>query len=156
MTQFASKSTRFAGTIKLAGPVDEVFPLFSPVGERLWVPDWEPELLHPPGVSWEVGLIFRTREETRDAIWVVTRLDHAAHRVEYYRVEPGRYVARIEVSCVGRAEHITEASTVYEFIGLSESGNAEIEAMTLGNFNQKMARWIDWINGYLAGPNPRW
>lgn len=128
--------------------------MFSPLGEKRWVPDWNPELLHPPSVSWEAGLIFRTREEAGDAIWVVTRLDRAAHTVEYYRVEPGRYVARIEVSCVGNAEQTTEASTVYEFIGLSESGNAEIAAMTQDSYSQKMARWTRWINGYLAGRTP--
>src|SRR3990172_4006129 len=137
MSQFASKSSRLVGKITLAGPVDEVFQLFSPLGEKLWVPDWNPELLHPPEVSWEAGLIFRTREETGDAIWVVTLLDRAAHKVEYYRVEPGRYVARIEVSCAGNAEQTTEASTVYEFIGLSESGNAEIAAMTQDSYGQK-------------------
>src|SRR5262249_45979653 len=73
MSQFASKAVRFVGKISLTGPVDEVFQLFSPLGERLWVPDWKPELLHPPGVSWEAGLIFRTREEAGDAIWMVTR-----------------------------------------------------------------------------------
>jgi hypothetical protein len=103
MSPFVSKSARLVGTITLAGLVDEVFQLFSPLGEKLWVPDWNPELLHPPEVSWKAGLIFRTREETGDAIWVVTRLDRAEHTVEYYRVEPGRYVARIEVSCAGDA-----------------------------------------------------
>jgi hypothetical protein len=125
VSQFASKSVRLLGKITLAGRVDEVFQLFSPLGERRWVPDWNPELLHPPGVSWEEGLIFRTREETGDAIWVVTRLDRVRHEVEYHRVEPGRYVARIEVGCAEVADQVTEASTLYEFIGLSESGNAE-------------------------------
>lgn len=122
MDQFASESARLVGTLTLAGPVDEVFQLFSPLGEKLWVPDWHPELLHPPEVTWQAGLIFRKREEKGDATWFVTRLDRAPHTVEYYRVEPGRYVARIEVSCAADAEQTTEASTVYEFIGLSESG----------------------------------
>lgn len=154
MSQFASKSVRLVGKITLAGPVEEVFQLFSPLGEKLWVPDWNPEILHPPGASWDVGLIFRTREETGDAIWAVTRLDRAAHTVEYYRVEPGRYVTRIKVSCVGNGKQTTEASTVYEFIGLSESGNAEIAAMTQNNYDQKMARWTRWINGSLEGRTP--
>lgn len=154
MSQFTSKSVRLVGKLTLIGPVEEMFQLFSPLGEKLWVPEWNPELLHPPSVSWEAGLIFRTREETADAIWVVTRLDRAAHKVEYYRVESGRYVARIEVSCVGNAAQSTEASTVYEFIGLSESGNAEIAAMTQDSYSQKMERWTRWINGYLARRTP--
>jgi len=154
MSQFAPKSVRLVGKITLTGPVDEVFQLFSPLGEKLWVPDWKPELLHPPGVSWEAGLIFRTREETGDAIWAVTHLDRTAHTVQYYRLEPDRYVARIEVSCMAEAEQTTAASTVYEFIGLSESGNAEIAAMTQESYDQKMARWTRWINAYLARRTP--
>jgi hypothetical protein len=48
-------------------------------------------------------------------------------------------------------EQVTEASTVYEFIGLSESGNAEIGAMSQDDYDQKMARWTRWINACLTG-----
>jgi hypothetical protein len=152
MEQFKSKSVLLVGNLNLNGPVDEVFQLFSPLGEKLWVPDWNPELLHPLGVSWEERLIFRTREETVDAIWVVTRLDRALHRVEYHRVEPGRYVARIEIICTARTKRTTKASTIYEFIGLSDSGNTEIAAMTQEEYDQKMVRWSNWINKYLNQP----
>ncbi len=145
MSGFSSKSIRLVGTITLAGPVDEVFQLFSPLGEKRWVPGWNPELLHPPGVSWEEGLVFRTKEEKGDAIWIVTRLDHNRHEAEYHRVEPRRYVARIRVRCAAVAERTTEVSTSDEFIGLSESGNDEITAMTQDSYAQKMARWTAWI-----------
>jgi predicted GIY-YIG superfamily endonuclease len=142
---FKSKSIRLAGEIALEGPIEEVFPLFSPLGEKLWVPGWNPELLHPPGVSWEKGLIFRTQEETGDAIWVVTKLDHSAHEVEYYRVEPERYVAHIRVRCSAIAGQVTRVSASYEFIGLSDKGNSEIAAMTQDSYNEKMKRWAGWI-----------
>jgi len=126
-----------------------VFPLFSPVGEKLWVPGWDPELLHPAGTEWAEGLVFRTREERGDAIWIVTRLDRPAHDVEYHRVEPDRYVARIHVHCVAAGQAATDASVEYEFIGLSESGNAEIAAMDEPGYAAKMARWTQWINDHL-------
>ncbi len=146
MNEFISRSIRLAGAITLAGPVDEVFQLFSPLGEKQWVPGWNPELLHPPGALWEEGLIFCTKEEMGDAIWIVTRLDHARHEVEYHRVEPERYVARIRVHCAAVAERTTEVSTSYEFIGLSDRGNSEIAAMTPDSYAEKMARWTAWIN----------
>ena len=150
MTEFISKSVRLVGTLSLHGPIEEVFPLFSPQGERLWVPDWSPELLHPPATDWAAGLIFRTKEETGDAIWVVTQLDLATHTVEYYRVEPGRYVARIVVECTAVDKELTRGATSYEFIGLSEAGNAEIACMTQESYGQKMERWSAWINDYLV------
>jgi hypothetical protein len=150
MAEFIAKSVCLVGTISLNGPIKEVFPLFSPQGEKLWVPDWNPELLHPPDTVWAEGLIFRTEEEMGEAIWVVTRLDHLAHKVEYHRVEPGRYVARIVVSCSAISDQVTEAATRYEFIGLTESGNAEIALMTQAGYAQKMKRWSEWINEYLG------
>jgi len=147
---FKAKSARFSESIRLAGPIETVFPLFSPLGERSSVPDWDPELLHPPAVAWEAGLIFRTGEEMGDAVWIVTRLDRTAHDVEYHRVEPDRYVARVRVQCSAVAPSVTETTTTYEFVGLSESGNRQIEAMTPDAYAHKMASWTRWINEHLS------
>src|SRR5215217_4271418 len=92
MTPFTSQSRRLAGRVQVAAPIAQAFPLFSPLGEKAWVPGWDPELLHPSGANWTEGLIFRTRGESGDAIWVVTRLDRSAWRVQYHRVEPDLYV----------------------------------------------------------------
>jgi hypothetical protein len=151
MRAFTPAAVRLTGTIRLDGPIDRVFDLFSPLGEKAWVPGWDPELLHPPGASWEQGAIFRTREETGDAVWVVTRLERAAHDVEYHRVEPERYVARVHVRCAAAAgADRTDATVVYEFVGLSDRGNADIAAMTDDAYAEKMARWTRWINAHLA------
>ena len=143
-------TARFTGRIQLAGPVDRVFELFSPIGERQWVPGWDPELLHPPDVEWAEGLIFRTREEMGDAIWVVTRLDRDGHSVEYHRVEPARYVARVRIRCEPRSERETKVETSYAFVGLSAEGNAEITVMTAGDYQGKMERWRRWIDASLS------
>ena len=147
---FAAKSIELRSGFRLSAPPSAVFHLFSPLGEKLWVPEWDPELLHPPGVTWARGLIFRTQEERGEAIWVVTALDQARHEVEYHRVEPGRYVARVSVHCRDGADLQTEVVVVYSFVGLSEAGNREIEAMSAPSYEEKMKRWQGWINGYLS------
>jgi hypothetical protein len=128
-----------------------VFELFSPLGEKLWVPDWDPELLHPPGGVWERGLVFRTQEELGEAVWVVTVLDRERHEVEYLRVEPCRYVGRVRVQCQSRALQQTEVAVTYSFVGLSDAGNREIAGMSEAAYEQKMRRWQAWIASYLAG-----
>ncbi len=130
--------------------MSEVFELFSPEAERLWVPGWSPELLHPPGVTWAQGMIFRTLEEKGPAIWVVTRFDREAHDVEYHRVERDRYVARVMVNCAPLGDRRTAAMVTYDFIGLTADGNAEIRAMTDADYAAKMSRWTGWINDYLS------
>ena len=150
MGDFQPRSVELTGSFRIESPAPEAFELFSPLGETLWVPGWSPELLHPPGASWERGLVFRTREERGEAIWVVTKLDREGQTVEYHRVEPGRYVARVAVRCVAHGERETEVHVAYTFVGLSETGNAEIAFMTPEAYEQKMERWKGWITRHLG------
>ena len=131
----------FSGTLEVPAPIEQAFPLFSPPGERDWVPGWDPEYVHPPGSAWEEGQVFRTREERGEAVWVVARLDHEGHAAEYYRVEPGRYVAHITVRCREKAAGLTEVATTYAFTGLSDIGDGDIAAMTQADYDAKMTRW---------------
>lgn len=150
MGDFIARSVEFNGRFVLRGPIETVFDLFSPLGERLWVPGWNPELLHPSGVSWVCGQIFRTQEEAGEAVWVVTALTREAHEVEYHRVEPHRYVARVRVKCTATADQVTEVHTSYGFIGLTAEGNDAIGAMTDASYAEKMKRWERWISQHLA------
>lgn len=148
---FVPRSIELKGALRLPAPPDKVFDLFSPLGERLWVPGWNPELLYPPGASWERGLIFRTREERGEAVWVVTALDRRRHEVEYYRVEAGRYVAWVNVQCLEAAGTQTEVRVTYSFVGLSEVGNRDIAAMSPEAYEEKMRRWQGWIEKHISG-----
>ena len=140
----------FTGKLEVRAPVEQAFPLFSPPGEVQWVPGWNPEYVEPPVSAWEQGQVFRTEEERGQAVWVVARLDRALHDVEYYRVEPGRYVARIAVVCRAGAGDRTEVSTAYSFVGLSDIGNQDIAAMTQEAYDGKMVRWVEWIHRHLG------
>jgi hypothetical protein len=146
---FVARERTLRGRLEVSAAIDETFPLFSPEGERLWVPGWDPEILCPREGVWVEGQLFRTREEQGEAVWLITRLDRAHHHVEYHRVEPGRYVARVDVRCWATMDGDTEVSTSYEYVGLSESGNREIDAMTQEDYDAKMARWSEWIAKYL-------
>jgi len=151
---FAPASIDLRGGFVISASLDTAFELFSPEGERLWVPGWNPELLHPAGVAWARGLIFRTQEELGEAVWVVTGLDRERHEVEYCRVESRRYVARVRVHCRALGAAQTEAGVGYTFVGLSEPGNREIAAMSETAFDEKMKRWEKWIGAYLAQAGP--
>lgn len=153
MPPFTARAARFAGGFTVASGADAAFPLFSPIGEKAWVPGWDPRLVHPPGVEWAEGLIFTTHEELGEAVWVVTRLDRAARHVEYHRVEPGRYVAHVVVDCTPVSALSTDVRVVYEFIGLSERGNADIAAMAADAYAEKMTRWSRMI-GATIQPRP--
>jgi hypothetical protein len=148
-TPFQARTVRLTGTIVLHGPVDEVFHLFSPLGEKKWVEGWDPEILSPRGGDWAEGMVFRTVSQGQEEIWVVAELDRQGKRVVYYRTEPGRLVARVEVGCRALDPGRTEATTVYSYVGLSDAGNAQVAEWTDTAYRSKMERWEKIINDYL-------
>ena len=148
---FTPKIIMMRGRVNIEGEIGKLFPLFSPKGERKWVPEWDPEQLYPVGSDWEEGQIFRTLEDTGEAVWIVSRLDRGAHRVAYYRVEPAWFVVHISIDCRQIDTKTTEATVTYSFIGLSEEGNREIAAMSSTDYEAKMEQWGEWIGEYLAG-----
>lgn len=151
MPGFSPRTVDLEGRFLVAGPPDQVFSLFSPLGETHWVPGWSPELVHPSDDTWVEGQVFRTEEERGPAVWVVSALDLAARTVKYHRVEPERYVARIEVICRPTEDGHTEVETRYGFVGLTETGNRDIAAMTQEQYDAKMDRWRGWIGEHLTG-----
>lgn len=146
---FTPRVVTLIGDFTVNALLDLAFELFSPLGEKSWVPHWEPELLYPAGVNWARGLVFRTKEEHGDAIWIVSHLDQADHRVEYYRVESSRYVVRVEVKCGAVSASETRVHVTYQFVGLSKEGNDQIATMTEEEYKAKMARWKKWVNASL-------
>lgn len=46
--------------IDLAAPPAEVFPLFTPAGEKLWIREWDPRYLHPASGETRQGMVFTT------------------------------------------------------------------------------------------------
>jgi hypothetical protein len=49
MSEFSARSVEFKGRFVVPAPIETVFDLFSPLGERNWVPDWNPRncCIHP-------------------------------------------------------------------------------------------------------------
>lgn len=115
-----------------------------------WVPGWTPDLLYPPGVEWAEGQLFCTREEYGDAIWVVSKLDRSNWNVLYYRIEPGRYVAKVDVRVVPFDDVHSRVLIAYSFVGLSDDGNNDIESMSQRAYDEKMKRWSDWLETCLG------
>ncbi len=140
----------FTGAFVVNGPIDTVFPLFSPEGEKEWVPGWNPETLFPPEATWGEGLVFRTHEESGPATWVVNHFDSASHNVVYHRLEPEHYVARVEVTCRSKTNTTTEVTVQYTFVPLTPKGLAAIVAMTDESYKEKMMRWQRWIDQVLG------
>ena len=143
----AAHATRSA-TIHLHAPPDRVFPLFTPEGERLWVPGWNPRYLWPAAGTTRVGMTFLTEHEGRETTWMVADFD-PGRRAVYTRVTAGLSAVRVEVRCE-RAGDGTAATVRYDYVGLSTDGNASIEQMTETCYREWMGEWETAINAHLS------
>ncbi len=138
-----SKSTSHTATLIINQSAAVLFPLFSPEGERLWVPGWEYE-----NVMGTIGLhedyVFLTKSHDHaaaEAIWIVKHYDPEACRVQYYKIEPGEKVGVISVKCDALDRRKTRLEVSYTYIGLSDSGNRFIEHFTKAAYEQFIGHW---------------
>jgi hypothetical protein len=124
-------------------PIEELFPLFSPEGEKLWVPGWDyTDVMGTPDLAEDYVFLTESHDHaTSEAIWVVKRYDPANWRVEFYKIEPGNKAGVVKVSCKALGEVQTEVQVGYKYIALSADGEAFISGFTEAAYQEFIAEW---------------
>ncbi|MBZ9846474.1 hypothetical protein LB565_00475 [Mesorhizobium sp. CA14] len=145
MTSHLERSHR----IDLAGPIERVFPLFTPMGETLWVDGWNPEFLHPRDGETQEGMVFRTGHGDELTLWACTDWQPKEHRVRYARVTPGSRFGFVEVTCLDNGPDGTQASIAYTFTALGEEGQSYLSKLTEDAFRDMIETWKVEINAWL-------
>lgn len=145
---FAPAHATRSATIHLHAPPDRVFPLFTPEGERRWVPGWNPRYLWPSDGATQTGMTFLTEHEGRESTWMVADFD-PPRRAVYTRVTAGLSVVRVEVRCEPDGDG-TAATIRYDYVGLAPAGNDSVEQMTETHYVAWMAEWEAAINASLV------
>src|SRR5881227_506909 len=88
-------------TIGLNGSVADVTPLFGPVREAEWAPDWSPRFIHPSQGAQREGLVFTTKSgHGGDRLWLLTTYDVRNGHVEYVVMTPAFTANEIKVRVV--------------------------------------------------------
>lgn len=137
--------------ITLDAPPGEAFPLFGPVREAEWADGWAITVLHAEtSLLEEEGAVFTTHlHGDAPTIWLITRYETAAHRIEYARITPGSRAARVLIACEAAVNGRTLARVTYEITALSEAGNRYVEGFTEAEYARMMAHWEQAINRRL-------
>lgn len=131
------------------GKLEDVFPLFGPIKEKLWAEGWEPEVIFSSGALVEEHMIFKTRVATPEKYytWVVTQFREDEHLVEYTVSTPNR-IWFIRVKC--EAEDVrTKATVTYSYTGLNKEGNDLNRSALAKMYSSDLKDWQDAINYYL-------
>ena len=128
---------------EISQPVDELFPLFSPEGERFWVPSWDYENIMGTTDLYE-DYIFLTKNHdhvSTDTIWLVKRYEPESYLVQFYKVEPENKIGIVTVQCFKKAEELTYVQVSYEYIGLTEQGRNFIKSFTHDLYEKFISEW---------------
>lgn len=149
MNPFSASHVRRSHTILLKASIGRVFPLFTPIGEKSWVRDWNPRFLHPPDGETRAGMVFTTGHGGEETFWSLVDLDEQAHRARYARVTPSSRFGFVEVACEPAGPQRTRSTVTYTYTALSEAGNAYIAALTEEEFRRMIDTWQSEINAYL-------
>ncbi len=116
--------------IRLQAPPAEVFPLFGPVREREWSPQWAPRMIFPSDDSMPVaGAVFSTADEHGGQTWVLTAYDPEQGHMRYCIFLPGLLVTEIDIHLQKLGEAQTSAEVLYRHTALSAEGERLVTEM---------------------------
>jgi hypothetical protein len=136
--------------IHVSAAVDRAFPLFEPLGEKLWTHDWEPEMLYPASGVAEVGTVFTTQHADEPAkIWTIIAYEKEQAHVTYVNVLPNVYTSRIDVRCEPDGTEASRVCVTYTLTALTPHGNEYIEGFTQEHYQTYISSWETAIGSYL-------
>jgi hypothetical protein len=138
-------------TIGLNGSVADVTPLFGPVREAEWAPDWSPRFIHPAQGAQCEGVVFTTTSgHGKDRLWLLTTYDVRNGRVEYVVMTPALTANEIKIRVVPDGEQHCKATVTYRRSALVSEGNEEIAKLDAHWAKEQRVHWETAINEALA------
>ena len=137
---FQALQQHLSGEFSLPLDIDTVYPLFTPAGETLWVPDWQPQYFHPSDGHTSAGMVFSTGHGGETTLWTLADYEPASYRYRYVRVTPGSRFVQVAVQCQALGAANTGVQVSYTLTGLSEAGNATIRDFAAG-YHAMLAEW---------------
>lgn len=112
-------------TIHLSAPPGDVFPLFGPLAEREWSPQWAPHFLSPVDCTGIArGAVFTTTDEHGEQTWVLTAYDPQEGHISYCIFWPGFVVSELDIRVRKSGSDASSVEVVYRHTALSPEGDA--------------------------------
>ena len=149
MAALAQQAQSF--TVRLDATVVDATPLFGPVREAEWAPDWAPRFLHPAAGAQHEGVLFTTTTSAgREQLWMLTDYDVAAGRVDYVNTSSGFAANQIAIRVVADGPRRRRATIMYRRSALDPAANDEVNLMDARWAEQQRLHWEAAINAALA------
>lgn len=129
----------------------ELFPLFSPEGEKYWVPSWDYEnVMGTTELSEDYVFLTKTHDHgTTDAIWVVKKYDPQSHLVQFYKIEPEDKIAVVTVKFTELEAERTKVQVTYKYMALSATGEMFISEFSESAYEEFIGEWQTLLSNYF-------
>jgi len=135
----------------MALPIAELFPLFSPEGEKHWVPGWDyKNVMGTTELSEDYVFLTKTHDHgTTDAIWIVKKYDPESHFVQFYKIEPEDKIGVVTVKCFKLETKKTKVQVEYKYIALSATGEKFISQFSESAYEEFIGEWQTLLSNYF-------
>lgn len=132
----------------MALPASTAIDLFTPEGERSWVPGWEP--IYPDGATHEsAGTVFTTVVHGVTTIWTIIEIDRTAGAAVYSRVTPGLHAGVVRVWCVDAGLKRCAVKVACDMTSLADDPSVLAEYAAPA-FDEMMSEWSTAVAASLA------
>jgi hypothetical protein len=125
--------------------------LFTPEGERAWVPGWNPAFPAPQRTEGP-GAVFVTSHDEDTTTWVV--VDQDERSVRYARFTPGATAGTVAVTVLDAEPARTRLRVSYDLTALGADGARWLDDFAT-NFNRYIAHWEEAIAAATASGESR-
>lgn len=155
MNNFAKNRVERTKTIVLSRPMEDVFPMFQPEGEKSWTANWNPQYIWPRDGLPHEGLVFtHDNGHGGESIWTMTRFDQDNYRIEYTVVAPDSHVSQIRIRCEQTQPRETSATISYTVTPISEAGLSVLESFAPQDYEHRISTWKKAIDHFFATGQP--
>jgi hypothetical protein len=145
-TAGALPTVRASIVLHLHAAADRAFPMFDPVNETRWSPDWHPTLLGDGRVA--AGLVFMTADEHGRTAWLLDRYDPRTREIRYVVTRPTTLTI-IDIAVAPDGENASVATVTYTRTALEASATDAVQAFA-HHFPTQAPHWESAINTALA------
>ena len=146
------KSISRTKAFEIALPIAELFPLFSPEGEKNWVPGWDyKNVMGATELSEDYVFLTRTHDHgTTDAIWIVKKYEPQSHFVQFYKIEPADKIGVVTVECTELEAERTRVQVTYKYMALSATGETFLSEFSESAYEQFIHEWQTLLSKYFG------
>ena len=142
-------------SFSVAAPFARVAPQFGPVAERAWGdPEWDPHFLYPQPGKDVAGAVFTLQHGQMNSVWVNTRYDSAAGRMQYVYIVAGAMVCVIDVTLTAVDPMHTSVDVTYTRTALDSGAQSRGLFISVSKIAKSGPEWRQHVEHALGMDKP--